>query len=81
MLLPSKKHSSVSNYTTILSIAILVLALASPTCAQFTLPPRPADPYADPANDIYNPLRYIASNALTSVAFGTCDSTRDVADS
>lgn len=32
--------------------------------------PRPADPFADPANDPYNPLRYIASNVLTGIAFG-----------
>jgi hypothetical protein len=30
----------------------------------------PPDPYADPANDRLNPLRYIASNALTGVALG-----------
>jgi len=31
--------------------------------------PRPADPFADPAHDPYNPLRYIASNVLTAIAF------------
>ncbi|KAJ7228483.1 RTA1-like protein [Mycena pura] len=31
--------------------------------------PRPTDPFADPRNDPYNPLRYIASNVLTAVAF------------
>ena len=30
----------------------------------------PADPWADPKNDPLNPLRYIASNTLTTVAFG-----------
>ena len=64
----TQKHSSISNR---LSTVLFLLALASSTYAQITLPPRPADPYADPAHDIYNPLRYIASNALTSVAFGT----------
>ncbi|KAH8091067.1 RTA1-like protein [Cristinia sonorae] len=32
-------------------------------------PPHPADPYADPKNDPYNPLRYIASNVLTAISF------------
>ncbi|EIN10469.1 RTA1-like protein [Punctularia strigosozonata HHB-11173 SS5] len=31
--------------------------------------PRPADPFADPKHDPYNPLRYIASNVLTAIAF------------
>jgi hypothetical protein len=31
--------------------------------------PRPADPYADPRHDPYNPLKYITSNALTGVSF------------
>ncbi|ESK96060.1 integral to membrane protein [Moniliophthora roreri MCA 2997] len=35
-----------------------------------SMPPRPQDPYADPENDAYNPLRYIASNTLTGIAFG-----------
>lgn len=71
-LLGTKRPTS--NYTRVLSTAFLVLASASATYAQSTLPPRPADPYADPAHDIYNPLRYIASNALTSIAFGMSDS-------
>ncbi|KAF8529137.1 RTA1-like protein [Hysterangium stoloniferum] len=33
------------------------------------LPPRPANPFLSPSTDLYNPLRYIASNALTAVAF------------
>ena len=66
----TQKHSSISNRLSTVTVLFL-LALASSTYAQITLPPRPADPYADPAHDIYNPLRYIASNALTSVAFGT----------
>ncbi|KAI0070246.1 RTA1-like protein [Panus rudis PR-1116 ss-1] len=54
-----------------IAAVFFLLALASSAAAARTgpLPPRPADPYADPKNDIYNPLRYIASNALTSVAF------------
>ncbi|KAF8076467.1 RTA1-like protein [Lyophyllum atratum] len=31
--------------------------------------PHPSDPFADPKHDPYNPLKYIASNALTAVAF------------
>ncbi|KAH7914178.1 RTA1 like protein-domain-containing protein [Hygrophoropsis aurantiaca] len=30
----------------------------------------PADPFLDPKDDMYNPLRYIASNILTGIAFG-----------
>ncbi|KAJ3778809.1 RTA1-like protein [Lentinula raphanica] len=47
----------------ILSIAVSVLA------TQKTTLPRPADPFADPRDDPYNPLRYIASNTLTAIAF------------
>lgn len=51
----------------------LLALLASLQCfvhgaSQPTLP-RPADPFADPRHDPYNPLKYIASNALTAVAF------------
>ncbi|GLB33878.1 putative RTA1 like protein [Lyophyllum shimeji] len=31
--------------------------------------PHPADPFADPKHDPYNPLKYIASNALTATSF------------
>lgn len=31
--------------------------------------PRPADPFADPKHDPYNPLKYITSNALTGISF------------
>ncbi|KZV97419.1 RTA1-domain-containing protein [Exidia glandulosa HHB12029] len=34
------------------------------------MPPRPADPYADPANDPYNLLRYIPTDSLTGFAHG-----------
>jgi hypothetical protein len=33
--------------------------------------PRPANPFADPKHDPYNPLKYIASNVLTGIAFCT----------
>ena len=32
--------------------------------------PIPADPYSDPKHDPLNPLRYIANNVLTAIAFG-----------
>ena len=31
--------------------------------------PHPADPFADPKGDPYNPLGYIASDTLAAVAF------------
>lgn len=49
----------------ILSFVVSVLA------AQKTTLPRPADPFADPRDDPYNPLRYIASNTLTAIAFSS----------
>lgn len=48
---------------------LLLAALAC--CLSFVgaarVGPPPADPFADPKNDQYNPLRYIASNTLTSI--------------
>lgn len=38
------------------------------SAAQHTNLPRP-DPFADPKHDPYNPLKYIASNTLTAIAF------------
>jgi hypothetical protein len=35
-----------------------------------SLPPPPANPFLDPKDDPYNPLRYITSNTLTAIAFG-----------
>ncbi|CAL1712149.1 unnamed protein product [Somion occarium] len=54
----------------VLSIILFALALAPSGFAapETDSPPRPADPYADPANDPYNPLRYIPSNVLTALA-------------
>lgn len=50
----------------VLSILLLFLASASTVLA---IDPRcPVDPYADPANDPCNPLKYIPSNALTVLA-------------
>ncbi|KAI0063780.1 hypothetical protein BV25DRAFT_1914863 [Artomyces pyxidatus] len=55
--------------TAALALAIALLT-APPALALVKGPstPRPADPYADPKDDPYNPLGYIASNALTTVA-------------
>lgn len=47
-------------------LALIALAL----CALAQAPPHPADPYADPAHDPYNVLRYIPSNTLTGVSHG-----------
>jgi hypothetical protein len=48
------------------AIAVTVVLAQRRTGAS---PPRP-DPFADPKNDPYNPLRYIATNSLTATAFG-----------
>ncbi|KII95141.1 hypothetical protein PLICRDRAFT_96258 [Plicaturopsis crispa FD-325 SS-3] len=55
-----------------LNFSVLLLGLASCTAASLSSAPRacPSDPFADPKNDPCNPLKYIASNALTGVAFG-----------
>ncbi|KAI0068730.1 RTA1-like protein [Artomyces pyxidatus] len=56
------------------NLAVIALAaalfVASPALASLKGPsvPPPADPYADPANDPDNPMGYIASNGLTTVA-------------
>ncbi|KAK0453525.1 RTA1-like protein [Armillaria borealis] len=47
-------------------MSTLSLAVSTTQRQEF---PSPADPYADPANDPNNPLRYIASNVLTAIAF------------
>ncbi|KAI0789774.1 RTA1 like protein-domain-containing protein [Abortiporus biennis] len=55
----------------VLSAFIFLLSTATSSFAQKhngTLTP-PADPFADPKNDPFNPLRYIASNSLTAVSF------------
>ncbi|KAJ7904703.1 RTA1-like protein [Mycena olivaceomarginata] len=49
---------------------VLLLAVSLVQAAPKNTLPRPADPFADPQNDPYNPLRYIASNVLTGIAFG-----------
>jgi len=50
-------------------LAILpILATYSVDAARPSVPPT-ADPFADPHDDPNNPLRYIASNVLTAIAF------------
>lgn len=53
-------------------IPILLCLLQAPgfVVGRVGTPPPPGDPYADPQNDPYNPLRYITSNVLTGIAFG-----------
>ncbi|KAF8220825.1 RTA1-like protein [Tricholoma matsutake] len=53
---------------TLLSVLVGVSFLITPAGAANRLP-HLADPFADPKHDPYNPLRYIASNAMTGVAF------------
>ncbi|KAF8913953.1 RTA1-like protein [Gymnopilus junonius] len=51
-------------------VCVVLLSLVSQASAAIkqTLP-RP-DPFVDPKHDPYNPLKYIASNVLTGIAFG-----------
>ena len=51
---------------------LCLLAITVPSAAKSPQLPCAADPFADPKADPCNPLKYIASNALTSVAFGGC---------
>ncbi|CAK5262982.1 unnamed protein product [Mycena citricolor] len=54
---------------------LLLLSTLFPIAQVFAAPkgniPRPADPFLDPKHDVFNPLRYIASNVLTGIAFET----------
>ena len=54
---------------TLLSVLLAVCIFIAPTEAASQNLPRPTNPFADPKHDPYNPLKYIASNALTGVAF------------
>ncbi|KAJ7498736.1 RTA1-like protein [Mycena latifolia] len=51
------------------ALAALLLAATLVQAAPRKTLPRPDDPFLDPKNDPYNPLRYIASNVLTAIAF------------
>ena len=46
-----------------------LLALMTPVADGQTVAGPPANPFLDPKDDLYNPLRYIASNTLTAIAF------------
>jgi len=62
-----------SHQVTIPSLLLLFLAPSSlvgfALARQPNTPPPPSNPYLDPKDDPYNPLRYIASNTLTAIAF------------
>lgn len=47
----------------LLAVAVVV---ALPTVTT----PKPADPFADPAHDPYNPLKYIPNDVLSGVSTG-----------
>lgn len=48
---------------------LTLLSFATPSLAKPPTGPPPADPFLDPKNDPYNPLKYIASDILTAIAF------------
>ncbi|TFK55933.1 RTA1-like protein [Heliocybe sulcata] len=52
-----------------LLVLLAAVLLVAPASAKAPTIPRPADPFADPKDDVYNPLRYIANNTLTAIAF------------
>ena len=49
---------------------LFVLSLFSVAFVLAQTAPESVDPFADPANDVYNPLRYIPKDSLTSVGVG-----------
>ncbi|KAH7105315.1 RTA1-domain-containing protein [Auriculariales sp. MPI-PUGE-AT-0066] len=59
-----------SRQTTALAgvIAVCLLLRVAPTALARPAGLVPGDPYADPRHDVFNPLRYIASNILTAIA-------------
>ncbi|KAK7470573.1 hypothetical protein VKT23_001997 [Stygiomarasmius scandens] len=61
--------SAVLGWRFLLQIFSLHLLFSSAFAARGPTLPRPADPFADPRHDPYNPLKYIASNTLTAIAF------------
>ncbi|EPQ59429.1 RTA1-domain-containing protein [Gloeophyllum trabeum ATCC 11539] len=67
----SRYISSSARRTAVLCLLAAVFLASSDTlaAARDVSVPRPADPFADPRHDPYNPLRYIASNTLTAIAF------------
>ena len=51
-------------------IYVAILALTAPAVISQTVVEPPANPFLDPKDDPYNPLKYIPSNSLTAIAFG-----------
>ncbi|KAJ7490393.1 RTA1-like protein [Mycena galericulata] len=52
----------------VVAVALLFAASLVQASPKTNLP-RPSNPFLDPKDDPYNPLKYIASNVLTAVAF------------
>jgi hypothetical protein len=54
-----------------LALSLLcILSFIAPSCAKLgPIIPRPANPFLDPKDDPFNPLKYITSNLLTAIAF------------
>lgn len=70
--MPSKRQPSsvfLANALCLLCAATIVSAAAKD---DGPVTPHPADPYASPQTDVYNPLRYIASNSLSAVGMSEC---------
>ncbi|KAJ7129478.1 RTA1-like protein [Mycena epipterygia] len=59
---------SLSRPATLVAAVLFVSASLVQAAPKQTVP-RPADPFLDPKHDPYNPLRYIASDVLTAIAF------------
>lgn len=59
------------------ALSLLFIAQSVYAASRHDFPP-PADPYADPKNDPYNPLRYITSNTLSAIGVGEFNRSRFV---
>ncbi|KAJ7284011.1 RTA1-like protein [Mycena rebaudengoi] len=59
---------SLSRKTVLAFVSLVLSAAVAHARMKNDRGPRP-DPFKDPAHDPYNPLRYIASNVLTAIAF------------
>ncbi|PPR07047.1 hypothetical protein CVT26_005248 [Gymnopilus dilepis] len=53
-----------------LAVVFLLTFVSRASAAIQKTVPRPSNPFLDPKHDPYNPLKYIASNVLTGIAFG-----------
>lgn len=64
-------HTLFSAATMFQTVSLVFLAFVGLVAAQSRhgLQP-PADPFADPKHDVFNPLRYIASDALSGMGVG-----------